>query len=201
MSRIFSIVLLSISLTLIGCTPVNNISEKELKSEGENEISPHAESSPRVTVIDNNDDFTYLEEFSEYELEKYSLFLTDGNTEHLKDFTPEQIVLTFMNLVLEHNVEKIYALTYDDGNLPLLDVFKDEYDEYLSPYLQDDYLKFRFYDSVSVDEDTREEDALAVQLKITFGGSTQILVYGLKKDQNVWKMELYHLVETKKGKV
>lgn len=105
-----------------------------------------------------------------------------------------------MNLVLEHEVDKIYGLIYDDGNLPSQDVFIEEYNEYLSPYLLQEYLKFRYYDSVSVDEDTREEDELAVQVKIMFGSNTEILIYGLKKDQNIWKMGLYHLVEAKKDK-
>lgn len=74
MRLIFSIVLLSVSLTLIGCTPVNSISEKEIKSE--KKISPikNIESTTSVSLIDNKDDFTYLEELSENELEKYNLF-------------------------------------------------------------------------------------------------------------------------------
>ncbi|BAU28800.1 hypothetical protein DFP93_13139 [Aneurinibacillus soli] len=101
MKRVFLIISLSVFLITTGCTPINKISEKEMKSE--TEISPIkiVENSPVTTHIDNKCDFTYLEGLPEDKLKKYNLFLKDGNTDHLTDFTPEQIVLLYMNLVLE----------------------------------------------------------------------------------------------------
>jgi hypothetical protein len=136
-------------------------------------------------------EFTYLEEISDKKLEKYDQFLKDGSVQHLKEFTPEEIVLIYMNLVFEHNVDRIHTLIYDNGQLPSIDQFKIEYGGKLSNSIEQDYLKFRFYDSIEVVEETRNTDDLSVQLKIVFGNTTHIVAYGLKKQEDVWKMDVY----------
>lgn len=198
MKRIFLIVLLGVFLIATGCTSVNTINDKEKKIENEISLTKIIKNSPVTPIIDNKYDFTYLEELPEDKVERYNFFLEDGNTNHLTDFTPEQIVLIYMNLVLENKVDKLYALTYDNGQLPSLDKFINEYDQYLSPYLNEDYLKYRFYDSIAVDKETRKKEELVVKIKIIYGITTQGVTYGLKKDNNVWKMDLYHLVEESK---
>lgn len=153
----------------------------------------------RNVDIENKYEFTYLEDLQEEKLEKYGQFLNDGNTNHLIDFTPEQIVLIYMNLVMNDNFDRIYALTYDEGQLPSLDVFKDEYTMFLSNGLKDNYLQYRFYDSIKIDENSKIEDDIAtVVITIGFGSTRQSVAYGLKKEENIWKMGLYHLIEDSK---
>jgi hypothetical protein len=144
-------------------------------------------------------EFTYLEEISDKKLEKYDLFLKDGFIHHLTEFTPEEIVLIYMNLVFEHNVERLHTLIYDNGQLPPVDPFRDEYDGKISNSLEQDYLKFRFYDSIEVVEETKKADDLSVQLKIVFGKTTHIVAYGLKKQDDVWKMDVYPWYEKLKS--
>ncbi|WCN36343.1 hypothetical protein [Aneurinibacillus uraniidurans] len=198
MKRIVPIMLSSVFLLTTGCTPVNKTNDKEIKSETKDSQKKSDKNSSVNTSVDRKHDFTYLEQLPKDKLETYNQFLEDGNLDHLTDFTPEQIVLLYMNLVLKHETDKIYALTYNNGQLPSLDRFKDEYDHYLSEYLNEDYLAYRFYDSISVDEETRKKDSLVVQIKITYGTTTRVVNYGLKREQNVWKLDLYHLVKDSK---
>jgi hypothetical protein len=192
----FAFILLFI-LFLSGCTPENNLSEGKKEIDHDERIN--VENKQTATLNDKPYEFTYLEDLSEERLAEYHNFLKDGNINHLTNFAPEQIVLIYMNLVLEHDVEKIYALTYDNGNLPSLDLFSREYEEYLSQLLTDDYLKYRFYDSIQVVEDTRKHNDVAVKIQLSFGGHTNAAVaYGLKKDKNVWKMDLYYWIEKAK---
>jgi hypothetical protein len=186
------------SLLTPGCTPTHTTSGNEKKDEKVISKPKINEVGSVTTHIDNKYGFTYLEGLPVNKLEKFNLFLKDGNTNHLTDFTPEQIVLIYMNLVMEHKVEKLYALTYDNGHLPSIEVFNNEYDKYLSGHLEEDYLKYRFYDSIKVSEETRKKEELVVQIEIIFGSQTQIVAYGIKKERDVWKLDLYPLVEMAK---
>lgn len=47
-----------------------------------------------------------------------------------------------MNLVLAHNIDRIYALTYDNGQLSFFDVFINQYYEHLSQHLKEDYMNY-----------------------------------------------------------
>ncbi|BAU28017.1 hypothetical protein DFP93_10192 [Aneurinibacillus soli] len=194
MREIFAIILLGVFLVTAGCTSFNKTSGKEIKSEAEVNQKKTEKNSPVNTSIGREHDFTYLEQLPNDKVEKYNQFLKDGDVTHLTDFTPEQIVLIYMNLVLRQDVDKIYLLTYDNGQLPSLATFENKYDQYLSQHLTDNYLKYRFYDSISVDEKTRKKEDVAVQIKIIYGSITEVMIYGLKKEKNVWEMDLYHLV-------
>jgi hypothetical protein len=198
LKRLYLIFLISFSLLITGCTPAHTTSGKEKKDEKVISKPKIDEVGPVTTYFDNKYVFTYLEGLPVNKLEKFNLFLKDGNINHLTDFTPEQIVLIYMNLVLEHKVDKLYALTYDNGHLPSLEVFNNEYDGYLSGHLEEDYLKYRFYDSIKVSEKTRKKEELVVQMEIIFGSQSQIVAYGLRKERDVWKLDLYPLLERAK---
>jgi hypothetical protein len=145
-------------------------------------------------AVNRHDEFTYLEDLPNDKMEKYNGFLKDGDVNHLIEFTPEQIVLIFMNLIYDHNVERLYALLYDNGKLPSLEQFKDEY-HYYSSIFDDEYLKYRFYDSISAVEETKKPEEMAVKINMVYGSTTHSVAYGLRKEKNVWKMDFYHLVE------
>lgn len=100
--------------------------------------------TPDIPNIDRRYDFTYLEDLPDDKLEKYHMFLNNGDTNSLRDFTPEEIVLIHMNLVFEHNTSKLFALTYDGGQLPPFEQFNTEYNQYLSHNFIGDYLKYRY---------------------------------------------------------
>ncbi|KOS69777.1 hypothetical protein AEA09_07445 [Lysinibacillus contaminans] len=148
--------------------------------------------------IDRQYDFSYLEDLPNDKLEKYHEFLNNGDTKSLKDFTPEEIVLIHMNLVFEHNTSKLYALTYDGGKLPPFEQFNTEYNQYLSADFIQDYLMFRYYDSISVNLKESTQDLKIVQLEIIFGSNTYGITFALKQENGIWKIDVYHLVEVLK---
>jgi hypothetical protein len=191
---ISTIILLTVCL-LTGCTPTNTISEGKKNIENDNSTIETVDNISVVTPINSKYEFTYLEDLTDDKLQKYNHFLEDGNINHLSDFTPEQIVLIFMNLILNHNDDRLYELVFDNGQLPSLEIFSDEYDKYLSSYFNDEYLKYRFFDSIGVVEETRGMEDVTVKIEMKYGFTTHSVAYGLKKDNNVWKMDLYHLVE------
>lgn len=196
-----SICFLSLLLlfTLVGCTPTNETeSLKQRTVELENENNELRSELDKLQNDEAVEDFTYLEGLTEDEFEQYSNFLQSGDSRQLNDFSPEKIVLIFLELVMEHNDNRIYALTYDHGNLPSLETFKEEYNQYLAYDYELDYLSFRYYDEVYVDEAASDEDFKAVRLSISFGSQTFIKVFPLRKDNKSWKMDNYHLVEEAK---
>lgn len=196
-----SICFLSLLLlfTLVGCTPTNETEAlKQRTVELENENNELRSELDKLQNDEAVEDFTYLEGLTEDEFEQYSNFLQSGDSRQLNDFSPEKIVLIFLELVMEHNDDRIYALTYDHGNLPSLETFKEEYNQYLAYDYELDYLSFRYYDEVYVDEAASDEDFKAVRLSISFGSQTFIKVFPLRKDNKSWKMDNYHLVEEAK---
>ncbi|MCG7346103.1 bZIP transcription factor [Sporosarcina sp. ACRSL] len=204
MQRSWFITSLLVLLIASGCTPDNTeieaLEQKVHQLEGENrKLKTDLENTEREYDKDRKiEDFTYLEELSDSEIEKYIAFLKDAKITHLKDISQEHIVLIFMNLIKENEVDNIFALTYDNGNLPSKEVFISEYNDYLAYDLEQEYLKYRYYDSVSVYEESQKDNLTTVGLTISFGSSSQTSVYALKKDQDVWEMDIYHLIELKK---
>ncbi|HHW36268.1 MAG TPA: hypothetical protein GXX18_03100 [Bacillales bacterium] len=199
MRQILFIVLLCVSQVMAACTPTHEIITNEKEIEKDEKPSMVNNSSPATAAIIKEYEFTYLEDLPKDKIEQYNRFLEDGNANHLIDFTPEQIVLIYLNLVLREEVEKIYILTADYGQLPTLDIFKDEYYRYLSSDLHEDYLKYRFFDSIAVVDETKaDEDIVVVKMEIIYGSVSQGIAYALMKENNIWKMDLYHLVAKKK---
>ena len=158
------------------------------------------EFTPEIAQIDRNYEFTYLEDLPEDKLEKYHVFLNNGDTNNLRDFTPEEMVLIYENLVFEHNTDKLYALTYDGGQLPPFEQFNSEYDQYLSSRFKQEYLMYRYYDSISIDQKASTDDIKVVRLDIKFGNTSFGRTSALKHENEIWKLDVYHLVEELKMK-
>lgn len=150
--------------------------------------------TPVTSKIDRDYDFTYLEELPSDKLEKYQEFFINGGTSSLTDFTPEEMVLIHMNLIFEHNISKLYAITYDGGQLPPLKQFIDEYDQYLSYDFMNDYLNYRFYDSILINQETSSENIKIVQMDIIFGSSRYRKTFALVKENDIWNLDYYHLI-------
>lgn len=154
---------------------------------------------PVTSKIDREFDFTYLEELPSDKLEKYEEFLENGKTSSLIGFTPEEMVLIHMNLIFEHNISKLYAITYDNGQLPTFEQFNNEYEQYLSHDFMKDYLLYRFYDSISIQQETSNGNLTIVQIDTTLGSSKYVKTFALVKENDIWKTDYYHLIKNLKS--
>ncbi|MFJ7954059.1 hypothetical protein ACIQZG_21385 [Lysinibacillus sp. NPDC096418] len=150
---------------------------------------------PVTSKIDREFDFTYLEELPSDKLEKYEEFLENGKTSSLINFTPEEMGLIHMNLIFEHNISKLYAITYDNGQLPTFEQFNNEYEQYLSHDFMKDYLQYRFYDSISIQRETSNGNLTIVQIDTRLGSSKYVKTFALVKENDIWKTDYYHLIK------
>ncbi|QPQ31075.1 hypothetical protein [Lysinibacillus sp. JNUCC 51] len=187
------------SLILIAC------SEVKTKSEESTAVSSHTiqhveESKSTTPVINRNYDFTYLEELTEEKRKLYEEFLSNGNINNLKTFTPEEMVLIMMNLIFENNFDKLYAITYNNNELPDKQTFIAEYIDYLLDEDIQNYLMYRYYDRISLDKDSSTESIAIVHLEIIFGSAHYCKIYPLFKEDGMWKVDLYNYMKEKKAK-
>ncbi|MBG9456016.1 hypothetical protein ABE61_18365 [Lysinibacillus sphaericus] len=130
----------------------------------------------------------------------YEEFLSNGNINSLKTFTPEEMVLIMMNLIFENKFDKLYAITYNNNELPDKETFIAEYIDYLLDEDIQNYLMYRYYDSISVDKETSTESIAVVQLDIIFGSSHYRKIFSLLKEDDIWKVDIYNYVKEKKAK-
>lgn len=166
-----------------------------------NDSVQHVEQSKQtLPTIDKHYDFTYLEKLPEEKRALYADFLKKGNSNSLKTFTPEEIVLIMMNLIFEHNFDKLYAITYNNNELPDKKTFIAEYIDYLLDEDIQNYLMYRYYDSISLNKDSSTESIAIVQLEIIFGSSHYGKTYALLREDGMWKVDLYNTIKEKKAK-
>jgi len=147
-----------------------------------------------------NKGFSYLEQLPAERIEEYELFVKDRDTSHLQRFSPEQILLIYMHSVAIVDAAAIYALIYNDGLLADVERFRKDYNEYLLNTEQEVALKYRYYDSIQINEETSEENSVVVVITVSLGSTTSSVGYSLKKEDHIWKMDLQHLIEYFKQK-
>ncbi|MCL1694790.1 hypothetical protein MOK21_02975 [Lysinibacillus sp. BPa_S21] len=198
---IVSVIVVS-SLMLIACSEVKT---KSGESSGSTAVTNHTvrqveDSKSTPPVIDRDYDFTYLEELGEEKRNLYDEFLSNGKMNSLKTFTPEEMVLIMMNLIFENNFDKLYAITYNNDELPDKQTFISEYINYLFDEQIQDYLMYRYYDHISLDKETSTESIAIVQLDIIFGSSHYRKLFSLLKEDGMWKVDLYNYMKEKKAK-
>ncbi|MFB7157286.1 MULTISPECIES: hypothetical protein [unclassified Lysinibacillus] len=199
--QFLSVIILS-CLMLIACSEVKT---KTGESPGSTAVTNHSvqhveESKPTPPVIDRDYDFTYLEEFTEEKRALYEEFLSNGNMNSLKTFTPEEMVLIMMNLIFENNFDKLYAITYNNNELPDKQTFISEYIDFLFDEDIQNYLMYRYYDNISLNKDSSTESIAIVQLEIIFGSSHYLKNYALLKEDDMWKVDIYNYMKEKKAK-
>ncbi|MFT9819379.1 hypothetical protein [Lysinibacillus sp. NPDC056185] len=190
------------SLILLACSEVKT---KEGESSESTVVTNHSiqhveESKQMPPTIDKHYDFTYLEKLSEEKRALYEKFLKKGNINSLKTFTPEEMVLIMMNLIFEHNFDKLYAITYNNNELPDKETFIAEYIDYLLDEDIQNYLMYRYYDSISLNKDSSTESIAIVHLEIIFGSSHYLKTYALLREDGMWKVDLYNYLKEKKAK-
>jgi len=187
------------SLILIACSEVKTKSG-ESTAASSHTIQHVEESNSTTPVIDRNYDFTYLEELTEEKRKLYEEFLSNGNINSLKTFTPEEMVLIMMNLIFENNFDKLYAITYNNNELPDKQTFIAEYIDYLLDEDIQNYLMYRYYDRISLDKDSSTESIAIVKLEIIFGSAHYLKIYPILKEDGMWKVDLYNYMKEKKAK-
>ena len=52
---------------------------------------------------------------------------------------------------------------------------------------------YRYYDSIKVDESTAEENKVTVLITVSIETMTHSMALGLQKEDQVWKLDIYHL--------
>ncbi len=66
--------------------------------------------------------------------------------------------------------------------------------------LQKDYLIYRYYDSISVSEENSTKDVKLVQLKINFGNAEYVVIYPLKWEDEIWKVDVETILKAEESK-
>jgi len=199
---LFLSVMIVSCLMVIACSEVKTKTDESPKSTvvTNHSVQHEEEVKPTPPIIDRDYDFTYLEEMPEEKRALYEEFLSNGNINSLKTFTPEEMVLIMMNLIFENKFDKLYAITYNNNELPDKETFIAEYIDYLLDEDIQNYLMYRYYDSISVDKETSTESIAVVQLDIIFGSSHYRKIFSLLKEDDIWKVDIYNYVKEKKAK-
>lgn len=144
----------------------------------------------QMIIEQHEADFSYLNDLSEAELEAYKLFREEMDTEHLLQFSPEKIVLIYYHAVVNGDMDAIYTLTYNDGTLPDLVTFQQSYTE--EGMLMNDRNSaaiFRNYHSIKVREEDKTDKDAFVEMRVSYGKFNKSIIYGLKKESGIWKMD------------
>ena len=200
-SLLLSVMIVSY-LMLISCSEVKTKTEESPKSTivTNHSVQHEGEFKPTPPIIDRDYDFTYLEELPEEKRVLYDEFLSNGNMNSIKTFTPEEMVLIMMNLIFENKFDKLYAITYNNNELPDKETFIAEYIDYLLDEDVQNYLMYRYYDRISLDKDSSTESIAIVHLEIIFGSAHYRKIYPLLKEEGMWKVDLYNYMKEKKAK-
>ena len=142
------------------------------------------------SIKELSQEFSYLETFTTEEMTAYEQFLETREVSYLKNYSPENMMLLYFHSIVENDLETLHQLTYDNGSLPDIDVFKQAYlEEGDVISAKDSVLQYRDYDFIKVKEEHRTDDYVAVEIKGSYGTYGFITIYGLKKDEGIWKMD------------
>lgn len=196
---------LIISISLVGCNHIK-------KPSGTFKVTPTPTSESHVIeqLTDTNleyesndydtDDtdtrFSYLDQLSPDKQVAFMKFIAEEhNLQYLYNFSPEEMVLVYLHSISQGYTESIYAITYHNGLLPDNDTFRNEYYEYASKHDSETAVHYRYFDTIEIDENTAEENKVAVIVTAGVGIMTHSIILGLQKEDKVWKMDIYHMIE------
>ncbi|MCC5895555.1 MAG: hypothetical protein JJU16_08865 [Alkalibacterium sp.] len=117
------------------------------------------------------------------------------NPDYLTHFSPEGIVLLYLHSISLSDWETIYSLTYDDGTLPDLAEFNELY--YDSPFItaeNDSTLIYRYFTQLETRPENQTDEEVLVELSVSMGINHYTVVYGLKKESSMWKMDILDIM-------
>lgn len=191
------VTLLSFSSVLVGCSENNSVAHNAVTMPT---VAPVIQVQPTPIQEEEQKRFAYIDQLPNERLKAYEQFVSDKNAHHLEGFSPKEILLIYLHSVSMADIESIYALTYDNGKLPDADTFRQEYDENLLHEEQEVALEYRYYESIEAHEGMVKENEIAMDIMASIGIFTAASSYSLKKEDKVWKLDIYHLIEYFKSK-
>lgn len=203
----YSLISLSSLILLVACDADDEVAEDDAAKISQLEETVAASQvkieALESTVAKNNElienrsaEFSYLSELAEADLEAYNTFLEDYDTKVLENYSPENILLLYFHSVVMSDWEAIYELTYDGGGLPDRDEFNEVfYTAYNTQSMLESALDYRYYDTLEARSDTQSEDDVSVEISVAIGISRFSTVYGLKRENDIWKMDVLYLLE------
>lgn len=200
MSKKILFTTLIISLLLVGCANTDDDAAEVYKNEINQLTEEVAELKTVVAAqedkIDSLENFSFLNDFTEEELKAYDLFLEEYDVTHLKDYSPEKIVLLYLHSLATVDVETIHAIAFDGGTLPDLDSFRERFNAVDSPLDGHDVvITYRNYDSIKIREEYKTEDSVNVEITVSIDSHASVIVYNVEKENDQWKMVIQHLFE------
>ncbi|PWV89343.1 hypothetical protein DFQ01_14815 [Paenibacillus cellulosilyticus] len=169
--------------------PVETLENDQVKASHHYDINTNP-------VEEHVEKFSYLKQLSEEKQEAFTQFKVDWNLNTLTNFTPEDMMLIYLYCISIGDPDLIYAITFNGGQLPDQDKFREDYFEYVMNYDSEIAMHYRYYDSIRVDESTAEENKVAVVITVSLENSTQSMALGLQKEDQVWKLDIYHLIKS-----
>ncbi|GIP45455.1 hypothetical protein J45TS6_39140 [Paenibacillus sp. J45TS6] len=200
--RLILLILLMMSL-LSACWKSDN-SEKPIETSLENQTKGQTEVSSTMTNItdyqNSNERFSYLKQLSLEKQEAFNRFTIERDLQELNKFTPEDMVLVYLYCISIGDPDLIYEITYDGGYLPNKDVFREDYFDYVMIHDLERAIQYRYFDSIKVEESTAEENQVTVLITVVLESSTYSLALGLKKEDQIWKLDIYHSIKEYKNK-
>ncbi len=188
-----------ISFLLVGCVNTDNdaaVYKNEISQLTEEVAELKTVVTAQEEKINSLENFSYLNDFTEEELKAYNLFVEEFDVTHLKDYSPEKMVLLYSHSLAIGDVDTVYAIAYDGGTLPDLDSFREKFNAIDSNVnAHDVVMTYRNYDSIEVREEHYTEDSVGVEMTASIDVHTSVIVYEVKKENDQWKIVIQHLFE------
>ncbi|MCH1627879.1 hypothetical protein [Fredinandcohnia quinoae] len=200
MKQAIGVIVMLIIFCMAGCDRNDNVIKEQqdqiIELEDRIVVLEDILNEKQKIINNQNKEFSYLNGFTKEELEAYELFSKAKDTQYLIGLSPVKIVLIYYHSVVIDDVEAIYSLIYDDGTLPDQSTFRQKYYKgSLSKYDLENTIDFRYYNSIKMREDNKTENTVAVEMSVIFGQFQATNLYELKKENEIWKMNILHLMK------
>ncbi len=206
MKRTGLVLLVLAIMSLVSACSTDN-SDKTVKSDTTVELSKEvqAKESDNNSINKTNgkepvEKFSYLNQLSSAKQDAFTRFKEDRKRSYLYNFTPEDMVLAYLYCLSIGDPDLLYDITFNGGQLPDKDQFREDYFEYAMNYDSETAVHYRYFDSIKVDDSTSQENKVTVLITVSIERITQSMALGLQKEDQVWKMDIYHLIKDYKDK-
>lgn len=200
-----ALLVLAVMSLVTACSPDN--SDKTVRSvtmreftKNEQVKAPDNNSIDLTTSKESVEKFSYLKQLPLEKQEAFTRFEEERKRSYLYNFTPEDMVLVYLYCLSVGDPDLLYDITFNGGQLPDKDKFRKDYFEYAMTYDSETAVHYRYYDSIKVDESTSEENKVTVLVTVSIETTTHTLALGLQKEDQIWKMDIYHLIKEYKDK-
>ncbi|MCM3782035.1 hypothetical protein M3231_03530 [Neobacillus mesonae] len=200
--------LILLSLTIISLLSAywmsSDNSEKPVDSSVEDQEKGQIEVQSALTKKSGNKNsderFSYLKQLSIENQEAFNRFTSERNLQELYKFAPEDMVLVYLYCISIGDPGLIYEITYNGGYLPNKDKFREDYFDYAMIHDSEIAMHYRYLDSIKVEESTAEENQVTVLVTVGLESLTHSLALGLQKEDQTWKLDIYHSIKEYKNK-